>query len=417
MAKKKYDRGMNNFKIEQLEPRQMFSADVGLNDIEQQLENIPDIVENTLESIDNLQMSNLGLDATLNSASAILPDIATDIQSLISSTFANYKNSLPPNTESISLDTLAAELNNRITTDLPQSFVNPLFSVQNEDTLKLNLGYQSNADVGNLNIDAVALQTNNVTISASVLANVSVEIDFDNDDVRIAKAKDLIDDNQAISLLSLKSSEVANLKQIMGSASQIAKSSYRQSLLNTTPFNGINDPNTSAEEKQSLINSLDSAVTQHKFSAAEMAVYLNALASSSGYVFGVDTESDSLVVSIVKHEMATNPNIAANVTGFANVATNLQGVNVDGGHNVDRNASFSVKLDGASNPEYINQTVSVAAHFRQYTQQDVDDESDSERKAELEDFLQANGSVLEYKSIADVEFYISTRTTWAAVAT
>lgn len=182
MAKKKYDRGMNNFKIEQLEPRQMFSADVGLNDIEQQLENIPDIVENTLESIDNLQMSNLGLDATLNSASAILPDIATDIQSLISSTFANYKNSLPPNTESISLDTLAAELNNRITTDLPQSFVNPLFSVQNEDTLKLNLGYQSNADVGNLNIDAVALQTNNVTISASVLANVSVEIDFDKDD-------------------------------------------------------------------------------------------------------------------------------------------------------------------------------------------------------------------------------------------
>ena len=181
----------NNFKIEQLEPRQMFSADVGLNDIEQQLENIPDIVENTLESIDTLQMSNLGLDATLNSASAILPDIATDIQSLISSTFANYKNSLPPNTESISLDTLAAELNNRITTDLPQSFVNPSFSVQNEDTLKLNLGYQSNADVGNLNIDAVALQTNNVTISASVLANVSVEIDFDKDDDEVpAESRD-----------------------------------------------------------------------------------------------------------------------------------------------------------------------------------------------------------------------------------
>lgn len=146
----------NNYKIESLEPRQMFSADVGLNDIEQQLNNIPDIVENTLESIDNLQMSNLGLNASLNSASAILPDIATDIQSLISSTFANYKNSLPPNTESISLDALAAELNNRIT-----------------------------------NIDAVALQTNNVTISASVLANVSVEIDFDKDDDEIpAESRD-----------------------------------------------------------------------------------------------------------------------------------------------------------------------------------------------------------------------------------
>ena len=45
MAKKNYNHGMNNFKIEQLEPRQMFSADVGLNDIEQQLNNIPDIVE------------------------------------------------------------------------------------------------------------------------------------------------------------------------------------------------------------------------------------------------------------------------------------------------------------------------------------------------------------------------------------
>ena len=193
MAKKNYNHGMNNFKIEQLEPRQMFSADVGLNDIEQQLNNIPDIVENTLESIDNLQMSNLGLDATLNSASAILPDIATDIQSLISAAFTSYKGSLPQNTESVSLDALAAELNNRITTDLPQSFVNPSFSVQNEDTLKLNLGYQSNADVGNLNlnIDAVALQTNNVTISASVLANVSVEIDFDKDDDEVpAESRD-----------------------------------------------------------------------------------------------------------------------------------------------------------------------------------------------------------------------------------
>lgn len=64
MAKKNYNHGMNNFKIEQLEPRQMFSADIGLNDIEQQLNNIPDIVENTLESIDNLQMSNLGLNGT-----------------------------------------------------------------------------------------------------------------------------------------------------------------------------------------------------------------------------------------------------------------------------------------------------------------------------------------------------------------
>lgn len=303
------------------------------------------------------------------------------------------------------------------------------FEENNQNKYKLEeLGprIMMDASADDWNQEALLLDVNAASIFVSCSdyqkwANTNIRTLFVEDsskgEVRVAKAADLIDDNQAISLLSLNSSEVASLKQVMSSASQIAKSSYRQSLLNTAPFNGINDPNTSAEEKQSLINSLDSAVNQHKFSAAEMAVYLNALASSSGYVFGVDTESDSLVVSIVKHETATNPDIAANVTGFANVATNLQGVNVDSDDNVDRNASFSVKLDGASNPEYINQTVSVAAHFRQYTQQDVDDESDSERKAELEDFLQANGSVLEYKSIADVEFYISTRTTWAAVAT
>lgn len=181
----------NNFKIEQLEPRMMMNADVVLDDFGDNISNVSTTVESALSEVDDLQLSGLGLDESLDSASAILPDIATDIQSLISSTFANYKNSLPPNTESISLDTLAAELNNRITIDLPQSFVNPSFSVQNEDTLKLNLGYQSNADVGNLNIDAVALQTNNVTISASVLANVSVEIDFDKDDDEVpAESRD-----------------------------------------------------------------------------------------------------------------------------------------------------------------------------------------------------------------------------------
>jgi Ca2+-binding RTX toxin-like protein len=289
------------------------------------------------------------------------------------------------------------------------------FEENNQNKYKLEeLGprIMMDASADDWNQEALLLDVNAASIFVSSSdyqkwANTDIRTLFVEDsskgEVRVAKAADLIDENQAASLLSLNASDIASLKQVMSSASQIAKSSYRQSLLNTAPFNGINDPNTSAEEKQSLINSLDSAVTQHKFSAAEMAVYLNALASSSGYVFGVDTESDSLVVSIVKHEMATNPNIAANVTGFANVATNLQGVNVDGGHNVDRNASFSVKLDGASNPEYINQTISVAAHFRQYTQQDVDDESDSERKAELEAFLQANGSVLEYKSIADVD--------------
>ena len=185
MAKKNINRGRNSFKIEQLEQRQMFSVDVGLNDIEEQLDNIPDIVENTLDSIDNLQMSGLGLNATFNSASAILPNVTTEIQSLISAAFTSYKGSLLPNTESVSLDALAAGLNNNISADLLQGLVNPSFSVQNEDTLKLNLGYQSVVDIGDLNVESIGLQTNCVTISASTLISISAEIDFDNDDDEI----------------------------------------------------------------------------------------------------------------------------------------------------------------------------------------------------------------------------------------
>ena len=185
MAKKNINRGRSSFKIEQLEQRQMFSVDVGLNDIEEQLDNIPDIVENTLESIDNLQMSNLGLNASLNSASTILPNVTTEIQSLISAAFTSYKGSLPPNTESVSLDALAAGLNNNISAELLQGLVNPSFSVQNEDTLKLNLGYQSVVDIGDLNVESIGLQTNCVTISASTLIGISAEIDFDNDDDEI----------------------------------------------------------------------------------------------------------------------------------------------------------------------------------------------------------------------------------------
>lgn len=185
MAKKNINRGRNSFKIEQLEQRQMFSVDVGLNDIEEQLDNIPDIVENTLDSIDNLQMSGFGLNATFNSASAILPNVTTEIQSLISAAFTSYKGSLLPNTESVSLDALAAGLNNNISADLLQGLVNPSFSVQNEDTLKLNLGYQSVVDIGDLNVESIGLQTNCVTISASTLISISAEIDFDNDDDEI----------------------------------------------------------------------------------------------------------------------------------------------------------------------------------------------------------------------------------------
>lgn len=111
------------------------------------------------------------------------------------------------------------------------------FEENNQNKYKLEeLGprIMMDASADDWNQEALLLDVNAASIFVSSSdyqkwANTNIRtlfVEDSNNDVRIAKAKDLIDDNQAISLLSLNSSEVANLKQIMGSASQIAKSSY-----------------------------------------------------------------------------------------------------------------------------------------------------------------------------------------------
>lgn len=67
---KKFTR--NNYKIESLEPRLMMDADVNLEEFGNQIESISTVVDNSISSISDLDLSSLGLDSKLDSASELI---------------------------------------------------------------------------------------------------------------------------------------------------------------------------------------------------------------------------------------------------------------------------------------------------------------------------------------------------------
>ena len=76
--------GELNYKIESLEPRMMMNADVVLEDFEDNISNVSTTVESALSEVDDLQLSGLGLDESLDSASAYFSGVGSNIQSSIS---------------------------------------------------------------------------------------------------------------------------------------------------------------------------------------------------------------------------------------------------------------------------------------------------------------------------------------------
>ena len=128
----------NNFKIEQLEPRMMMNADVVLDDFGDNISNVSTTVESALSEVDDLQLSGLGLDESLDSASAYFSGVGSNIRSLVSTAFENYRDALPDGTTSVPLAALVSGLNTNLPDQLPSNIGNPVFSAPNNDTLKLD---------------------------------------------------------------------------------------------------------------------------------------------------------------------------------------------------------------------------------------------------------------------------------------
>lgn len=173
----------NNFKIEQLEPRMMMNADVVLDDFGDNISNVSTTVESALSEVDDLQLSGLGLDESLDSASAYFSGVGSNIQSLISTALENYRDALPEGTTSVSLAALVSGLNTNLPGQLPSNIENPVFSASDNDTLKLNFGVQNSLSTSELELDEIGLGIDNASISLLATGSLSIEIDFDaNDD-------------------------------------------------------------------------------------------------------------------------------------------------------------------------------------------------------------------------------------------
>ena len=111
--------GAFNYKIESLEPRMMMNACVDYEAFTKQL-------------------SGLGLNESLDSASAYFSGVGSNIRSLVSTAFENYRDALPDGTTSVPLAALVSGLNTNLPDQLPSNIGNPVFSAPNNDTLKLD---------------------------------------------------------------------------------------------------------------------------------------------------------------------------------------------------------------------------------------------------------------------------------------
>jgi Ca2+-binding RTX toxin-like protein len=174
--------GAFNYKIESLEPRMMMNADVVLDDLEDNLSSISTTVESALSEVDDLQLSGLGLDESLDSASAYFSGVGSNIQSLISTALENYRDALPEGTASVSLAALVSGLNTNLPGQLPSNIENPVFSASDNDTLKLNFRVQNSLSTSELELDEIELGVDNASISLLATGSLSIEIDLDADD-------------------------------------------------------------------------------------------------------------------------------------------------------------------------------------------------------------------------------------------
>ena len=118
----------NNYKIESLEPRLMMDADVNLEEFGNQIESISTVVDNSISSISDLDLSSLGLDSKLDSASELISNAGDTIKTKIEGIYSSYLSSFESAVESVKIGDLVSALNNNIG-DLP-SGVSELSFVQ-----------------------------------------------------------------------------------------------------------------------------------------------------------------------------------------------------------------------------------------------------------------------------------------------
>ncbi len=96
----------------------MMDADVNLEEFGNQIESISTVVDNSISSISDLDLSSLGLDSKLDSASELISNVGDTIKTKIEGIYSSYLSSFESAVESVKIEDLVSALNNNIG-DLP----------------------------------------------------------------------------------------------------------------------------------------------------------------------------------------------------------------------------------------------------------------------------------------------------------
>ena len=171
-----------NYKIEALEPRLMMDANVGLDDFENQIDNVSTAVDNCVGSISDFNLSSLGLDSSLDSASQFLTGASDAIKDQVKGIFKEYRSSLDSKVKSVDIDDLVQALNEKIGT-LPSSITDLSFVKEGKDTIKVNFKYQGQpVETDKFIVSDVGLNIDGEKFSVAATADMSISLDLDKND-------------------------------------------------------------------------------------------------------------------------------------------------------------------------------------------------------------------------------------------
>lgn len=171
-----------NYKIEALEPRLMMDANVGLDDFENQIDSISTAVDSCVSSISDFNLSSLGLDSSLDSASQFLTGASDAIKDQVKGIFEDYRSSLDSKVKSVDIDDLVLALNEKIGT-LPSSITDLSFVKEGKDTIKVNFKYQGQpVETDKFVVSNVGLNIEGEKFSVAATADMSVSLDLDKND-------------------------------------------------------------------------------------------------------------------------------------------------------------------------------------------------------------------------------------------
>lgn len=157
----------------------VMDANVGLDDFENQIDNVSTAVDSCVGSISDFNLSSFGLDSSLDSASQFLTGVSDTIKENIKGIFEEYRSSLDDKIKSVDLDDLVSSLNEKVGT-LSPAITDLSFAKEGNDTIKVNFKYKGQpVQTDKFVVSNVGLNIDGEKFDVGATADISISLDLD----------------------------------------------------------------------------------------------------------------------------------------------------------------------------------------------------------------------------------------------